>query len=210
MNYIENIYTCLAAPLLVAFFCARADRTRSSLICVFSGMTACLLSSYISTYLAAVYGIDHATTSVTISPLVEEIMKFLPVLFYLLVFEPKKEEIPGCVIVTATGFATFENVCYMIQNGSSDFFDLLLRGFGTGAMHIICSVIIFTGIVYLWEHLWLRAAGTFGLLVTSAAYHGIFNMMVMQPQASVVIAGCLIPLISGILFIIFVRYPGIR
>ena len=206
MNYIENIYICLAAPLLVSFFCTRG-RARPMLICVFSGMTACLLSSYISTYLAAVYGADHVTASVTISPFVEEIMKFLPVLFYLMVFEPKKEDIPGCVIMTAMGFATFENVCYLIQNGGSDFFNLLVRGFGTGAMHIVCGVIIFTGIISLWEHLWLRMAGTFGLLVAVATYHGIYNMLVMQPYYPVVLVGCLIPLMSAVLFIIFMRHP---
>lgn len=32
-------------------------------------------------------------------------------------------------------FATFENVCYLTQNGAGQFVYLLIRGFGTGAMH---------------------------------------------------------------------------
>lgn len=36
-------------------------------------------------------------------------------------------------------FATFENVCYLTQNGAGQFVYLLIRGFGTGAMHIVCG-----------------------------------------------------------------------
>ncbi len=196
MNYIENIYVCLVAPILISIFCARG-KGRLMMVFVFGGMTVCLLSSYISTFLAAVYGLDYVTASITVSPIVEEVMKLLPLLFYLLVFEPRKEEIPGCVIMIVSGFATFENVCYLTQNGTSRFFDLLIRGFGTGAMHIICGVIIFTGITSLWDRLWLRTAGTVALLAVTVTYHGIYNMLVLQP-GTISVIGCLIPLLSAV------------
>ena len=44
MNYIENIYICLAAPLLIVVLCLRGQGKRSILF-VLGGMTACLLSS---------------------------------------------------------------------------------------------------------------------------------------------------------------------
>ena len=52
MNYIENIYICLAAPLMVAVLCLESYRRRI-IIFMLSGMTMCLLSSYINTFLAA-------------------------------------------------------------------------------------------------------------------------------------------------------------
>ena len=147
---------------------------------------------------------DYITASLTISPIVEEAMKLLPILFYLIVFEPAKEEIPAFVIMSASGFATFENVCYLIQNGTSEFFNLLIRGFGTGAMHIICGVIIFIGITSLWDKLWLRAAGILGLLAVAITYHGIYNMLVLQPGV-VALIGYLIPLFSAVLSVILRR-----
>ena len=57
MNYMENTYVCLAAPLLLAVLCLRREGRRS-LLFTLSGMTACLCSAYISTYLAALKGID--------------------------------------------------------------------------------------------------------------------------------------------------------
>ncbi len=203
MNYIENIYICLAAPIMISVILARG-RGRTMVFFVWSGMTACLLSSYISTFLAAAFKMDYITASLTISPIIEETMKLLPILFFLLVFEPGKEDIPACVIMTASGFATFENVCYLIQNGGSQFFNLLIRGFGTGAMHIVCGVIIFVGIISLWDKRWLRAAGVAGLLAAAMTYHGIYNMLVLQTGA-VALIGYLIPLISTVLNLIFRR-----
>ena len=51
--YIENIYICLAAPLLVSILYMRG-RKRAPMLFLLIGMTVCLLSSYISTFAAAV------------------------------------------------------------------------------------------------------------------------------------------------------------
>ena len=103
MNYIENIYICLAAPLLIVVLCLRGQGKRSILF-VLGGMTACLLSSYISTFLAVVHGTDAMTASIEISPMVEEFMKLFPIVFYILVFEPDRRECPGLLLMIASGF----------------------------------------------------------------------------------------------------------
>ena len=46
-------------------------------------------------------------------------MKLLPLVFYLLVFEPEGDKIKAAAITIALSFATFENVCYLIQNGAA-------------------------------------------------------------------------------------------
>ncbi len=198
MNYIENIYVCLAAPLLISVILSH-NKGRQMMLFVLAGMSMCLLSSYISTFLTSVYAFDYVTASISIAPIVEETMKLLPVLFYLLVFEPKVESIPPSMFAIATGFATFENVCYLTQNGTSRLLDLLIRGFGTGVMHVICGVIIFTGLIAFWEKRWLRAAGVFGLLAASITYHGIYNMLVLQPRGIAYI-GYMTPLFSIALY----------
>ena len=178
------------------------------LLFVWGGLSVCLLSSYISTFLTAFLQIDYITATITVVPIVEEIMKLLPILFYLLVFEPKGEDVPACIFMIACGFATLENVCYLVLNGSDRFFDLLIRGFGTGAMHVICGVIMVVGIMTLWENRWLRAAGIFGLLSAVITYHGIYNMLVLQP-GSIAIVGYLIPLFSALLYkILFHPYKS--
>jgi RsiW-degrading membrane proteinase PrsW (M82 family) len=204
MNYIENIYICLAAPLLIAIFCLNR-MGRPMAMFVLGGMTVCLLSSYISTFVAAVYHIDLLTASITISPIVEEVMKLLPVLYYLLVFEPDADRIPACVVLIAMGFATFENVCYLVQNDTMQIMNLLIRGFGTGAMHVVCGTFLFMGLLLLWDKPRLRAAGTVGLLAVAITYHGIYNMLVLQ-SGPVALIGYLIPLISAVIIFILNRF----
>ena len=196
MSYIENVYICLAAPVLVAALTAHR-RGRRLIAFILAGMTSCLLSSYISTFLAAVNGADALVASLTISPLVEEIMKFLPFLFYLAVFEPKKNEIADPVLMIAVGFATFENVCYLTQNGAASLSQLVIRGFATGAMHVVCGAIIAFAILLMWDSVWLRLVGTLGIMTVSVTYHGIYNILVSQTGVAAVF-GCVIPLLTAL------------
>ncbi|MBO4725196.1 MAG: PrsW family intramembrane metalloprotease, partial [Firmicutes bacterium] len=123
MNYIENIFVCMVAPLLVAIPCSRG-RGRQMIVFFLSGMLACLLSSYISTYIAAIRGADLFAASIAIAPCVEEAIKLFPVIFFLLVFEPNMREAADNAIMTAVGFATFENVCFMVENSAGDLMHL--------------------------------------------------------------------------------------
>ena len=208
MDYIENIYVCLIAPLLITAFCLRGKGQRMILF-LLGGMTVCLLSSYISTFMAAVSGADLLTASLEISPLVEEGMKFLPILFYLFVFEPKKRSISDAALLVAVGFATFENVCYLTQNGAAHVLQLLIRGFGTGAMHVVCGMIVAFGLLYLWDRTWIRIAGTIGLLAVAMTYHGIYNILVSQ-SGSAALTGYFIPMVTIVLFLVFRRSPSQR
>ncbi len=203
MNYIENIYICLAAPILVATFLI-ANRGRAALIFILAGMTACLLSSYISTFAAGLAGMEMTVASYEIAPVVEEVMKFLPVLFYLLVFDAdQKNSIMGTLLV-AVGFATFENVCFLTSYGSGNLLRLVIRGFGTGAMHVMCGMVVSVGLFLLWERPRLRMAGVFALLCFVIRFHAIFNLLVNQSGA-VFWIGSLIPLTFMVLWLLFFR-----
>ena len=117
MTYIENIFLCMASPLLVAALRMGRRQLRRFLLSI-AGMGVCLLSAYINTFLAAVYQADALASVAEIAPVVEEVMKLLPLVFYLLVFEPEGEKIKSAAVTIALSFATFENVCYLIQNGA--------------------------------------------------------------------------------------------
>ena len=57
MTYMENIFICMASPLLIAALCMGKRHTGAFLFC-FAGMGMCLLSAYLNTFLAALYGAD--------------------------------------------------------------------------------------------------------------------------------------------------------
>jgi RsiW-degrading membrane proteinase PrsW (M82 family) len=216
VNYIENIYICIAAPLLVAILAmtgggdgSTQDKTlaivrsnrRRVMVFLLVGMTICLLSSYISTFLALVLEADRQEATWEITPLVEEMMKFLPILFYLLVFEPdNREESAVNIMAVAVGFATLENVCYLTANGASDILLLGVRGFGTGVMHVVCGEIVYIGFVFLWDEFWLRFAGIAGLISLAATYHAIYNILVSQDGITAWV-GYLIPMVTAVLML---------
>ena len=79
MTYIENIYLCLALPLLLSLFFIRGRSRRYALFLVI-GMTVCLLSAYVSSFFVGYYGADGTTAVIEITPVCEEGMKLLPLL----------------------------------------------------------------------------------------------------------------------------------
>ena len=177
MTYIENIFVCVAAPLLVVAFCM-GRKYLSFFIFSFAGMGACLAAAYVNTFFVAIYEATAFNATAEIAPVVEGVIKLLPLLFYLTVFEPEPERIRPAAFTVAAGFATFENICYLIGHGAEQLGFLLIRGFGTGAMHIVCGAIMSYGIAYVWQRKWMKLAGTLGLLGISIGFHGIYNLLI--------------------------------
>ena len=177
MMYIENIFVLIAAPLVACLFCVRS-KPRVVVAGLLVGMAACLASAYVSSFIAQAVGIDAVHTAVEVAPTVEEVAKFLPLLFYLVMFEPDVEDVDLAFIVVAVGFATMESAFYLGDSGLTDPGTLLLRGLSTAMMHVVCGVVVGFGLTRAWKYPWLRAAGTFGLLCLASTYHGIFNLLV--------------------------------
>ncbi|MCO7161798.1 PrsW family glutamic-type intramembrane protease [Agathobaculum butyriciproducens] len=177
MTYIENIYLCLALPLLLSLFFIRGRSRRYALFLVI-GMTVCLLSAYVSSFFVGYYGADGTTAVIEITPVCEEGMKLLPLLFFYLIFEPAPQELPAAAIALAAGFATFENVCYLTENGAEDFRFLLIRGIAAGALHILCGVLSGFGVSQVFCRRWLAVTGTAGILGACTGFHAIYNLLI--------------------------------
>ena len=175
--YIENIFLCLAVPLILSLL-FRKGRQRTFTVFVILGMGSCLLSAYLSSFFAGSYGADTAMAVMEITPVCEEVVKFLPLLFYLLVFEPDKHEIVSPAIGIAVGFATFENVCYLTENGAADFSYVLIRGVSAGSLHLLCGIALGCGIAYVFQKKWIMVTGTIGALGACVVFHGIYNILI--------------------------------
>ena len=202
MRSMENIYICLASPIVVSILCLRRE-WRKSMIFILAGMTGYLLAAYVTSFFAGLIGCDTTTTSHAIAPAVEEVIKFLPIVFYLLVFEPRRRDCSNALLLVAVGFATFENVVFMTYYGASDLIDVLVRGFGTGAMHELCCCTVALGVFLLWDQPWLKALGTFAFLCCAITFHAIFNIVVSGSTFSMWV-GSVIPItIFGIYLAFF-------
>ena len=199
MTYIENIYLCLAIPLILSLFFT-SGRARSFTVFVVAGMSSCLLSAYVSSFFMGYCGADAQQAVIEITPVCEEIIKLLPLLFYLLIFDPQPKELPGAALAIAVGFATFENVCYLTENGAADFTLLLIRGVSAGALHILCGALAGYGISLVFRRRWLALTGTVGVLGACIGFHGIYNLLITG-EGAWKMAGYLFP--SALIIFLF-------
>ena len=115
MTYIENVFICISVPLLLSLLFVKGTQRRyTRFLCI--GMGICMVSAYVNSFFMELYQVDGVTAAIEISPVCEECLKLVPLLFFILIFEPKPKEITPAAISIAVGFATFENVCYLSEN----------------------------------------------------------------------------------------------
>ena len=194
MTYIENVLVCIAAPLFITMLCV-GRKYRAAFVFCFAGMLVCLLSAYLNTFFTIIYQADTMNAATQIAPVVEEIMKLLPLLFFLIVFEPDLQRFRLATMLVAASFATFENICYLAENGAGQMLFLLIRGFGTGAMHVVCGSAYSEGLRFVWHDRLLRSVCIPGILCVTIIYHAIYNLLV-SAGGSVQVIGYCIPLIT--------------
>ena len=194
MTYIENVLVCIAAPLFITMLCV-GRKYRAAFVFCFAGMLVCLLSAYLNTFFTIIYQADTMNAATQIAPVVEEIMKLLPLLFFLIVFEPDLQRFRLAAMLVAASFATFENICYLAENGAGHMLFLLIRGFGTGAMHVVCGSAYSEGLRFVWHDRLLRSVCIPGLLCVTIIYHAIYNLLV-SVGGSVQVIGYCIPLFT--------------
>ena len=204
MIYAENIMVCIAVPLLLSLLFVRGNVRRftgSFLL----GMGVCLLAAYISGFLSLVGGLSAEDTAVFISPVVEEMMKFLPLLFFLYLFQPEDDSFTMTALGIGAGFATFENCCYLLSSGAESLTFVLIRGMVVGVMHIVSILALSLGIVMARRYRALTFPGLVGALSLSSTFHALYNLLVSAPGVTTVIGYILPILTAGILYLPFQR-----
>ena len=93
MMYIENIFICISIPLLLSLIFIQGEARKYTLfVCI--GMGICVLSAYVSSFFMNYYGVNTIEASIEITPVCEEVMKLFPLLFYILIFEPQRDQQP--------------------------------------------------------------------------------------------------------------------
>ena len=198
MIYSENILFCISIPLLLTILYTRGS-VRRFLAAFLLGMATCLLSSYISGYLTLLAGLDTTKSAVYISPTVEEIMKLLPVVFYLTVFRPKDMTLAAYSISLGAGFATFENCCYLLAVGSESLAFTLIRGLAVGVMHIVCMLAMSLTLIMVRRYRVYSFSTLVGCLALAVIFHALYNLLVSVPGVPALI-GYALPMGLAVLF----------
>ena len=210
MIYSENILICIAVPFLIALLFTGADNRRF-IGSFLTGMAACLIAAYISGFINYAAGMDTNDTAVFLSPVIEEIIKVFPLLFYLILLEPSDRHIIQLALGLGTGFATFENCCYILSSGAARFSYILIRGLAVGVMHFVGIFALALCLVIVRRLKVVSFAGVMGALTISMTFHGLYNLLVSGPQPAALMGYALPVLTVVVLYIPYRRmHPGGR
>ena len=175
-------------------------KARLPLVFVLVGIFISLFAAEVNSILRSLLPLSHYELTIIVTPMTEEILKALPILFYALVISDKAETLFTASMATGIGFAVLENIYYLFHVETWSILDATFRAFGTGLMHGMCTLLVGAGITFVKKKRKLFWVGTFALLSTAIIYHGIYNMLVQSRYA---VIGHLLPISTYIPFLIW-------
>ena len=166
-------------------------KARLPIVFVLAGIFISLFAAELNGVLRQMLPLNHYELTIIVTPMTEEVLKALPVLFYALVISDKQERLFTASMATGIGFAVLENAYYLLTSHHWNVLDAVARAFGTGLMHGMCTLLVGVGITFVKKKRKIFWVGTFALLSTAITYHGIYNMLV---QSQYEIIGYLLPI----------------
>ncbi len=208
MIYAENILVCIAIPFLISLLFLRGE-TRYYVAAFLLGMGASLIAAYISGFLSLIAEMEENDTSIFISPIVEELIKVLLLLFFMVVFIPENRTLIMLAVAIGAGFATFENCCYILNYGAESLTYILIRGLAVGVMHIVSILALSIWLIFSKRLKVLSFPAVVGGMSLAMIFHALYNLLVSETGASRII-GYLIPLFTAaLLYPLYRRLPDI-
>ena len=177
------------------------EKARLPIIFVMVGIFISVFASEVNGVLLSMLNITRYDATITLAPVTEELLKAFPILFYAVVVSDKKEKLFTASMATGIGFAVLENAYYLIVNYETfSVLSALIRGFCTGLMHGMCTLLVGFGISFIRKRHKLFVVGMFALLSVAITYHAIFNMLI---QSKYPVVGALLPMATYLPFFIW-------
>lgn len=191
INYI--LFICVVVPLILMLFILD-KKSRITVGYMIVGTFMCLFISEVNGLLLNYFHNDMYYVTTTITPITEELIKALPILYFAVLFSDKRETLISISIATGIGFAVLENLVILVGNVENvSLFWALVRGFSSALMHGVCTAAVGMGISFVHKKKKLFYTGTFALLAAAIIYHATFNCLVQSPYKY---AGFLLPLVT--------------
>ena len=195
-SLIYVLFVAIFVPILL-MACLVERKARQPIVFVLIGIFISLFASEINAYLRNVLPMTTFEVTIVVTPITEEILKALPILFFATILMPQKEALFTASMAVGIGFAVLENAYYLLNSASFDMIDAMIRAFGAGLMHGMCTLLVGVCIFFVKKKPKLFVVGTFAMLSTAITYHGIYNMLI---QSDLQLVGFLLPICTYIPF----------
>ena len=198
-NLIYILFVSVFVPILLMAGLLE-KKARHPIIFVLIGIFVSVFAAEVNGLLCSVLPMSTFEITIIVTPITEEILKATPILVYALLISAKKETLFTASMAVGIGFAVLENAFYLLNDSSFSMIDAIIRAFGAGLMHGMCTLLVGVGISFAKKRSKIFVVGTFALLSTAITYHGIYNMLV---QSDYDIIGFLLPMATYIPFLVF-------
>ena len=200
LSYIAFLCIVIALVMMLPLI---ERTTRRIVIFIIVGMFCCLFVSELNTIVLRYFDEDLLYVTTTFTPIMEEIVKALPILYFAIVISDDRRTLITSAYSVGVGFALMENLIVLMQNISEvTVFWALIRGFGAGLVHGLCTVMVGYGISYVRKMRKLCRTGIYALLAAASIYHSVYNLLV---QSKYQYAGILLPMCTYIPAILLLR-----
>lgn len=197
-----TLFVCLAAPLSMMLFIFKG-RSRAQLGFVLTGIFMCLYAGAVNGWILKSTGLTLRFITVNVSPIVEECLKALPVVFAAFLFKPERQFLLESAIAVGVGFATMENTCLLFDSAATLTAGMIVaRGIGAGMMHGVSTLAVGYSMTFVSADRKLTLTGTVAALSAAIIYHSIYNILV---QSSRPILGLLLPIVTYIPLLLSIR-----
>ena len=198
-SIIYILFVSIFIPILLMALLVE-KKARLPIAFMLVGIFVSVFASEVNALLANSLNMSMYDITVVVTPMTEEILKALPILYYGLFMSDKKEKLFTASMATGIGFAVLENAYYLLNYPDFTMLSAVIRAFGAGLMHGMCTLLVGVGISFVKKRSKLFAVGTFGLLSTAIVYHGIYNILI---QSEYSIVGALLPIATYIPFLVW-------
>ena len=194
MSYI--LFICVAAPILLMLLPIE-KQSRKVVLFMLTGMFCCLFVSEVNGLILRLSDMSLLYFTTNITPITEEIVKALPVLFFAVVFSDNRKDIITASFSVGVGFAILENLIILTQNFRDvNLWFAVVRGFCSGLMHSICTIAVGYFIVFVKKKRKIFITGSISALNIAIIYHSVFNLLVQADSAAAQNIGLAIPFLT--------------
>jgi len=188
---------CMVVPLLL-LMTMLDNKSRLLLGFVLCGMMLAVCAYEVNSLVCYLFQLSGPELSIKAAPIIEEILKALPVLFYAALVSDERKQVLQLAMAVGIGFAILENAFLLITYVDAvNIGWAIVRGVSTSLSHGICTLIVGCGIIFVRKQKKLFYTGAFALLAAAMTLHAIFNLLIQSPYDYVALA---LPLIMYAVF----------
>ena len=202
MENIEYIvFICFAIPFAMALPLMN-KKARPVITFILIGMCGCIFVSEVNGLIKNAIDADMYYITTNITPVTEEIVKALPIFIYAAFFSGERKRLIPLAFACGLGFALLENstilVRTIIDTQSVSIGWSLVRTFGAGLLHGMCTSMVAIGVSLINEKKKLTVPGTIALMQVAITFHSIYNSLIQSDYKYV---GAALPMFTYIIFL---------